>query len=290
VPDLANPLIAWYAGHARDLPWRRADFGAWGVLVSEVMLQQTPVTRVIPRLEAWLRRWPTPADLAAASPAEVLKQWDNLGYPRRALRLHQAAIEIRDRFGGVVPFDVDDLLGLTGIGDYTARAVAVFAYGRRHPVVDTNTRRVITRAVHGRSQPGPAARADLDDMDALLPADAAEAAAFNAATMELGALICTSRTPRCESCPIAEHCRWHLLDHPDTGDARPRQATYEGSDRQARGAVLRALRHTDDGRLRLVETIPEWADPAQRERAIASLVADGLAQVSGGSLQLPQPR
>lgn len=286
--DLALPLIAWYAANARDLPWRRPGFSAWGVLVSEFMLQQTPVTRVIPHLESWLERWPTPSALAADPAAEAVKQWANLGYPRRALWLHRAAGEIRDRFGGVVPDDVDDLLSLTGIGDYTARAVAVFAYGHRHPVVDTNTRRVIARAIHGRRQPGPATRRDLDDMAALLPWDRAEAAALNAATMELGATICTARSPHCAACPIAEQCRWLQLGRPDTGDRRPKQATYEGSDRQARGAVLAALRGHPDARLPVVEVAADWPDSAQRERAIASLVRDGLAVQTGDELGLPQ--
>jgi A/G-specific adenine glycosylase len=287
---IAPPLIAWYAAHARDLPWRREGFSAWGVLVSEFMLQQTPVNRVIPHLEAWLTRWPTPSALAAEPPAEALTQWANLGYPRRALWLHRAAVEIRDRFGGVVPAEVDDLLSLTGIGDYTARAVAVFAYGQRLPVVDINTRRVIARSHHGRSQPGPAARRDLADMDALLPPDDAEAAAFNAATMELGALICTASNPRCEACPITEQCRWLTLGRPDTGDTRRRQAAYEGSDRQARGAVLRALRHAPDNSVPLADVVPDWPDAAQRERAIATLITDGLAQLSGPSLRLPRPQ
>lgn len=285
---IAPPLIAWYAAHARDLPWRREGFSAWGVLVSEIMLQQTPVNRVIPHLEAWLQRWPTPSALAAEPPAEALKQWANLGYPRRALWLHRAAVEIRDRFGGVVPREVDDLLSLTGIGDYTARAVAVFAYGRRLPVVDINTRRVIARSQYGRSQPGPATRRDLVDMEALLPHDDAEAAAFNAATMELGALICTAANPRCEVCPIAEACRWLTDGRPDTGDTRRRQATYEGSDRQARGAVLRALRHAPDNAVPLAEVVPDWPDAAQRERAITGLIADGLVQLSGEALELPR--
>ncbi len=283
-------LIAWYAAHARDLPWRREGFSAWGVLVSEFMLQQTPVNRVIPHLQAWLERWPTPSALAAEPPAEALKQWANLGYPRRALWLHRAAVEIRDRFDGVVPAQVDDLLSLTGIGDYTARAVAVFAYGQRLPVVDINTRRVIARSQYGRSQPGPAARRDLADMDALLPHDDAEAAAFNAATMELGALICTATNPRCEACPIADDCRWLADGRPDTGDTRRRQATYEGSDRQARGAVLRTLRHDPTNAVPLAEVIPDWPDAAQRERAITTLIADGLAQVSGSLLELPRAR
>jgi A/G-specific adenine glycosylase len=127
VPDLAAPLSAWFRENARTLPWRAPDFGAWGVLVSEFMLQQTPVARVIPHLEAWLTRWPTPSALAADPPAEAVRQWANLGYPRRALWLHRAGVEIRDRHAGVVPRSVDALLALTGIGDYTARAVAVFA-------------------------------------------------------------------------------------------------------------------------------------------------------------------
>ncbi len=169
MPDLATPLIAWYRENARDLPWRRPGYSAWGVLVSEFMLQQTPVNRVIPHLEAWLARWPTPAALAAEAPAEAVRQWANLGYPRRALWLHRAAVEIRDRHDGTVPRDVDALLALSGIGDYTARAVAVFAYGERHPVVDTNTRRVLARAIDGRSQPGAPARRDLAAMTAVLP-------------------------------------------------------------------------------------------------------------------------
>ncbi|MDF2918534.1 MAG: adenine glycosylase, partial [Microbacterium sp.] len=239
MPDLASPLIAWYRDNARDLPWRRPGFGAWGTLVSEFMLQQTPVVRVIPLLEAWLERWPTPADLAAAAPADAVRQWANLGYPRRALWLHRAAVEIRDRHAGVVPRDVDDLLALTGIGDYTARAVAVFAYGDRHPVVDTNTRRVLARAVQGRSQPGPAAKRDLAGMTEILPDDIAASAVVNAAAMELGALVCTARVPRCDACPLADRCAWRAAGYPDTGDTRVKQARYEGSDRQARGAILR---------------------------------------------------
>jgi A/G-specific adenine glycosylase len=288
VTSFTAPLIAWYATNARDLPWRVEGFSAWGVLVSEFMLQQTPVNRVIPHLEAWLRRWPTPSALAAEPAAEALTQWANLGYPRRALWLHRAAVEIRDRFDGVVPRDVDDLLTLTGIGDYTARAVAVFAYGEHLPVVDINTRRVIARTQHGRSQPGPATRRDLADMAALLPHDNDEAAAFNAATMELGALICTATNPHCETCPITDHCRWLADGRPDTGDLRRRQATYEGSDRQARGAVLRALRHAANHAVPLTQIVPDWPDAAQRQRAISTLIADGLACPHGDALQLPR--
>ncbi|WP_374313172.1 A/G-specific adenine glycosylase [Microbacterium sp.] len=287
MPDLATPLIAWYGDNARDLPWRRPGFGAWGTLVSEFMLQQTPVSRVIPHLESWLARWPTPASLAADSPAEAVRQWANLGYPRRALWLHRAAVEIRDRHGGVVPRDVDALLALTGIGDYTARAVAVFAYGERHPVVDTNTRRVLARAVDGRSQPDPPARRDLDAMSALLPPERTASAVMNAAAMELGATVCTARAPRCDDCPIADRCAWRAAGYPDTGDGRRRQAKYEGSDRQARGVVLRALRDAPAHAVPLADVAADWPDALQRDRAIDSLVADGLAEASGGLLRLP---
>ncbi len=279
-------LIDWYAENARELPWRRAGFGAWGVLVSEFMLQQTPVSRVVPHLEAWLGRWPTPASLAADAPAEAVRQWANLGYPRRALWLHRAATEITARHGGIVPPDVDALLALTGIGDYTARAVAVFAYGLREPVVDTNTRRVLARVVAGRSQPGPAHRRDLDDMRAVLPVDVGRSTILNAAAMELGAVVCTARSPRCDSCPIARSCAWRAAGYPDTGDTRPRQARYEGSDRQTRGAILGVLRGAD-GPVPLDRIIADWPDASQRDRAIDSLIADGLAEASDGVLRLP---
>jgi len=286
-PPIAQPLIEWYAEFARDLPWRRPDFGAWGVLVSEFMLQQTPVNRVIPHLEAWLERWPTPGALAAESPAEAVRQWANLGYPRRALRLHRAAVEIGQRHGGVVPSEVEDLLALSGVGEYTARAVAVFAHGERHPVVDINTRRVLARVLAGRAQPGSPARTDLTLMESILPAGLAEAAAVNAATMELGATVCTARAPRCAVCPLSDACAWRAAGYPDTGDVRRKQAAYVGSDRQARGAVLKVLRGAAPRPVALEEVIPAWPDVAQRKRAIASVVADGLAEVRGAALQLP---
>lgn len=288
MPDLAAPLIAWFRSNARDLPWRAPGFSAWGTLVSEFMLQQTPVNRVIPHLAAWLERWPTPTALAGDAPAAAVAQWANLGYPRRALWLHRAAVEIRDRHEGIVPRRVEDLLALTGIGDYTARAVAVFAYGDRHPVVDTNTRRVLARALEGRSQPGAPSKGDLATMAALLPEDQAEAAIVNAAAMELGAVVCTARAPRCEACPIAHACAWRAAGYPETGDGRRRQARYEGSDRQARGAILRALRHAPTHELPEEAVASDLADRAQRDRAIDSLVADGLIEASGGTLRLPR--
>ena len=288
MPGIATQLIDWYRDNARDLPWRRPGFGAWGTLVSEFMLQQTPVARVIPHLEAWLARWPSPADLAASAPAEAVTQWANLGYPRRALWLHRAAVEIRDRHDGVVPRDVGALLALTGIGDYTARAVAVFAYGDRHPVVDTNTRRVLTRVVDGVAQPGPPGKGDLARMTAELPDGIDEAAVVNAAAMELGAIVCTARAPKCDVCPLAAQCAWRAAGYPASEDRRRRQAKYEGSDRQARGAVLRVLRGAAPAPVPLDEVIPDWPDPVQRDRAIDSLIADGLAEAADGTLFLPR--
>lgn len=288
----STTLDAWYRTAARDLPWRRAEFherfGAWGTLVSEFMLQQTPVVRVIPHLEAWLARWPTPRAMAAATPAEVVTQWANLGYPRRALWLHRAGAEIVQRHGGIVPREVESLLALSGIGDYTARAVAVFHYGDRHPVVDTNTRRVLARVLDGRAQPAPPSRRDLVAMAALLPESDEESATFNAAMMELGATICTARAPGCERCPIIADCAWVAAGRPDTGDDRRRQARYEGSDRQARGAVLGQLRAATEHRMPLDEVIHDWADAAQRDRAIDSLISDGLAEAVDGVLALPR--
>ena len=279
---IAEPLAAWYREHGRDLPWRHEGFPAWGTLVSEVMLQQTPVQRVVPRLAEWLERWPSPADLAASPPSEAVRAWDRLGYPRRALRLHAAAVAITERHGGVVPDDVDELLALPGIGDYTARAVAVFAHGHRHPVVDTNVRRVLARAVEGLAEPwSPSARRDLPLMERQLPADREEAAVVSAAIMELGALVCTARSPRCTECPLVDRCAWVLAGRPEhEGPRRRTQARFEGSDRQVRGLVLAELRASDVPVTQAeLETV--WPEPVQRDRALAGLVADGLV---GGSV------
>ncbi|WP_136708751.1 A/G-specific adenine glycosylase [Agromyces sp. H66] len=285
--DLAAELNRWFADAARPLPWRAAEVSPWAVLVSEFMLQQTQVARVVPRWEAWIARWPTPASLAAEPPAEAVRAWDRLGYPRRPLWLHRAAVEIVERHGGEVPSALDDLLALQGVGPYTARAVAAFAFGKRHPVVDTNTRRVIARAVLGQSESGPPSTArDLATMSALLPESDAAARIFNAAAMELGATVCTARSPRCDACPIAESCAWRAAGFPVyRGPRRAVQSRFEGSDRQVRGLVMRELRaaHRPVARGELEGL---WPDAAQLERAIASLVDDGLA-VDDGALALP---
>ncbi|WP_382305329.1 A/G-specific adenine glycosylase [Herbiconiux sp. UC225_62] len=275
--EFASLVVDWFAVHARDLPWRRPGFPAWGTLVSEFMLQQTPVVRVIPRLDEWLTRWPEPAALAAEPAGEAVRAWQSLGYPRRALNLHACAVAITERFDGAVPNDVDALLSLPGVGDYTARAVAVFAFGARHPVVDTNIRRVIARAVDGDPDAStPNAKRDLPAMTALLPADDTAAARFNAGMMELGALVCTARSPKCEVCPLANVCSWRAAGYPDVEITRkPKQKKYEGSDRQARGAIIRVLRESRGPvpAARLGEAVTE---PAQYSRALSGLLADGL--------------
>ena len=285
--SIAGPVIDWFAVNGRDLPWRRPGFTPWGALVSEFMLQQTPVNRVLPKLAEWLERWPTPAALAAASPGDAVRAWDRLGYPRRALNLHATAVAIVERHGGAVPSQVDELLALPGIGDYTARAISVFAYGQRHPVVDINIRRVIARAVLGLSDPGPAAKRDLADMEALLPESDADSKAFNAGIMELGALVCVARTPRCEACPIASQCAWRLAGYPETDSAKaPKQKKYEGSDRQVRGLVLAELRASDVPVTR-AELALVWAEVEQLDRSIAGLILDGLIVDTGDGFELP---
>lgn len=287
--DLVLTLNEWFRHEARELPWRRAGFGAWGILVSEVMLQQTPVVRVIPRLAEWLERWPTPADLAATPQSEAIRAWAGLGYPRRALRLHACAVAIAERHDGIVPRDVDELLALPGIGDYTARAVAAFAYGDRHPVVDTNVRRVLARCIDGQGEPAPPnARRDLAAMDAVLPHGREEARVFNAAAMELGAVVCTARSPRCDVCPVADMCAWRAVGHPAyLGAKRAVQKKYEGSDRQVRGTLLRELGAAHRP-LSAEELEPLWPDAAQRDRALAGLLADGLAVTTDEGYTLPQ--
>ncbi|HEY9390559.1 MAG TPA: A/G-specific adenine glycosylase [Mycobacteriales bacterium] len=285
---LVEATVAWYADNARDLPWRRPDASPWAVLVSELMLQQTPVARVLPVHRAWLARWPTPAALAADTPAEAIRMWGKLGYPRRALRLRECAVAIVERHGGRVPADVDALLALPGVGAYTARAVAVFAFGRREPVVDTNVRRVVARAVDGQGDAGPpSTRRDLAAVEALLPAEPAQAARASVALMELGALVCTARTPRCVDCPVAVTCAWRRAGCPPyDGPSRPVQR-FAGTDRQARGRLLDVLRN-NAGPVSQAALDAAWDSPTQRARALDGLVADGLVDpLPDGRFALP---
>ncbi|MET8926396.1 A/G-specific adenine glycosylase [Streptomyces sp. NPDC004623] len=276
--SLHAPVIGWFEQHARDLPWRRPEAGAWGVMVSEFMLQQTPVNRVLPVYEQWMARWPRPADLAADAPGEAVRAWGRLGYPRRALRLHGAAQAITERHGGDVPSEHGQLLALPGIGEYTAAAVASFAYGQRHAVLDTNVRRVFARAATGiQYPPNATTAAERKLARALLPEDDGRAAGWAAATMELGALVCTAKNEDCTRCPIADQCAWRLAGKPAHQGPPRRGQTYAGTDRQVRGRLLAVLRDA-------VTPVPQsaldavWEEPVQRARALDGLVADGLVE------------
>ncbi|MEU8284451.1 A/G-specific adenine glycosylase [Micromonospora sp. NPDC048905] len=277
-PDFATLVSRWFQQHARVLPWRAPDTSPWAILVSEVMLQQTPVVRVVPAWQAWLARWPDPAALAADSPAEAIRMWGRLGYPRRAIRLRECAVAIVDRHGGQVPDRLEQLLALPGVGTYTARAVAAFAYGQRHPVVDTNVRRVVCRAVAGEPDAGPVTRpADLVATEELLPTEPAAAALASAAFMELGAVICTARSPRCPTCPVESICAWRASgQEAPTGPTR-RTQRYAGTDRQVRGLLLGVLRDAT-GPVPHERLDQVWTDDVQRARALAGLVQDGLVE------------
>ncbi|WP_270887268.1 A/G-specific adenine glycosylase [Pedococcus sp. 5OH_020] len=281
-------VLEWYSHAARDLPWRSPEASPWGILVSEVMLQQTPVARVLPVWLEWLGRWPTPVDLAKEPPGEAVRAWGRLGYPRRALRLHAAAITIAAEHDGQVPSNEEDLLSLAGVGAYTAAAVATFAYGHRTTVVDTNVRRVLARAVGGEEHAPPSpTRVELALASSLVPEEPDRARTWSVATMELGALVCTARAPRCDDCPIRGECAWRLAGRPPyAGPARRGQA-WHGTDRQLRGALLQLLRDSTDPvpRADLEALSP---NDLQRERCLDSLVSDGLVEpLPGDRFGLP---
>lgn len=286
--DLHARVLDWWEDNARDLPWRDPACSAWGVFVSEVMSQQTPIARVLPAWQAWMERWPTPADLAADSPGEAVRMWQRLGYPRRALRLREAAVAMVERHDGEVPRDPADLLDLPGVGPYTAAAVASFAYGEPEVVIDTNVRRVLVRARAGVAQAAPALTAGERALAAAsMPSGRADAATWNAAVMELGALVCTARSPDCPSCPLVETCAWRIAGSPPyAGPARRGQA-WHGTDRQVRGRIVQMLRDASGpvSRADLDETWP--ADPAKVERCLASLLEDGLVEPVPGGYALP---
>ncbi|MFE3246070.1 HhH-GPD family protein, partial [Kitasatospora indigofera] len=290
-PLLHSTVLDWYEAHARDLPWRTPDASPWAVMVSEFMLQQTPVKRVLPVYEAWLERWPTPAALAADAPGEAVRMWGRLGYPRRALRLHGAATAITATHGGEVPDDHAALLALPGVGEYTAAAVASFAFRQRHVVLDTNVRRVFARAVTGVEYPAQATTAaERRTATTLLPETAETAATWAVGVMELGALVCTARSPECGACPLKRHCAWQLAGRPPYEGPARRGQTYEGTDRQVRGKLLAVLReaHGEVPQARLDEV---WPEPVQRARALDGLVADGLVEpVAQGVYRLPRTR
>jgi A/G-specific adenine glycosylase len=289
--SLVNAVSIWFATAARDLPWREPGTTAWGVVVSEIMLQQTPVSRVVPAWRDWMARWPTPAAMAVDpdQPAAAIRMWGRLGYPRRALRLYEIASAVVQRHGGEIPQGLDDLLALPGVGSYTARAVAAFAFGQRHPVVDTNVRRFVARAVGGFAEAGPATtQRDLDAVEAMLPANPADAALASIAFMELGAVVCVARSPRCAVCPVATRCAWRLAGSPAPAAPSQRTQAYAGTDRQVRGLLMAVLRDAEQP-VAAPTLDAVWPDAAQRARALAGLLADGLAiEPAPGEYALPR--
>jgi A/G-specific adenine glycosylase len=288
---IVPPVLVWFDTHRRELPWRAADCTPWQVLVSEMMLQQTPVSRVEPVWRQWRERWPGPGDLAAAGHDDVLRAWGRLGYPRRALRLHACAVAVVDSYGGVLPAGEAELAALPGIGPYTAAAVLAFAYGRRSVVLDTNVRRVLARALDAAALPAPhLTAAERARAAAVVPADDATAARWNAAVMELGALVCTARSPGCQACPLKDRCAWLAEGRPaDALATTRRRQAWHGTDRQARGAMMAVLRAAEPS-----AAIPRhaleaaWPDAAQRARALSTLVDDGLVEAGHDGYRLPR--
>jgi A/G-specific adenine glycosylase len=276
-PALVAALHRWGDEVRRDLPWRRTR-DPWAVLVSELMLQQTQVSRVVDRFDDFLARFPAPAAMAAVPLADVLDAWAGLGYYRRARALHAAACSITATHAGRVPDDLAALVSLPGIGAYTARAVLAFAFERDHGVIDTNAARVLSRAFAGAPL---TATVGQRLADSLVPPT--RAWAHNQSMLDLGATVCTARAPRCDACPLATGCIWHTAGRPDpdparttAGTSRP-QPRFEGSDRQLRGRVLTALRSGDVLRTELSE-VTGIDDEQRRDAITAALVAEGLAE------------
>jgi A/G-specific adenine glycosylase len=270
--QLEKPIVSWFKKNKRDLPWRNTT--PWGVMVSEYMLQQTPVNRVLPKWDEWMKRWPTPKDLAKASPAEVITAWGRLGYPRRALRLHAAAQIISEDFKNQVPEDSATLQTLPGIGEYTAAAIGAFAFEKQTLVMDVNIRRLLTRIIDGNEHPRPAPTArEKASRLALQPPKNAHI--WAAATMELGALVCTSKNPICEQCPVIGQCKWRKNGYPKTNLVRKSQ-DWHGTDRKCRGTIVQALRENESLTENAIKKL--WPDESQVEKALKTLQADLLIE------------
>ena len=281
--SLEKPITQWFAKNKRDLPWRATS--PWGVMVSEFMLQQTPVARVLPKWNEWMQRWPTPAELAIATPAQVITAWGRLGYPRRALRLHESAKIIARDFNNEVPENEEVLRSLPGIGDYTAAAISAFAFGANTLVMDVNIRRVLVRVLDGKEHPtsSPTVR-ERESRLAILPRRNADN--WAAATMELGALICTSKNPSCNDCPIISQCRWRKNGYPQSELVRKSQ-DWHGTDRKCRGTIVQALRENESLTLSAIKKL--WPEESQVEKALETLLADHLIEEHSRSrFRLPQ--
>ena len=270
--QLEKPIVSWFKKNKRDLPWRNTT--PWGVMASEYMLQQTPVNRVLPKWDEWMKRWPTPKDLAKATPAEVITAWGRLGYPRRALRLHAAAQIIAEDFNNKVPEDPATLQTLPGIGEYTAAAIGAFAFEKQTLVMDVNIRRLLTRIIDGNEHPKPAPTSrEKASRLALLPPKNAHI--WAAATMELGALVCTSNNPICEQCPVIGQCNWRKNGYPKTDLVRKSQ-DWHGTDRKCRGTIVQALRENESLTENAIKKL--WPDESQVEKALKTLQADLLIE------------
>jgi len=290
--DLAvDPVLGWASGRREDLPWRRTR-DPWAVLVSELMLQQTQVARVVPRYHQFLERFPTVRTCADRGVGAVVEEWAGLGYNRRAVNLHRSAVVVTDRHDGIIPDDLDALLALPGIGPYTARAVLAFAFERDAAVVDTNVGRVLARQMGERLTP---ARAQVA-ADSIVPSG--RAWAWNQAMLDLGALVCTKRTPQCQVCPVSDTCAWFRSGSPAPDPAigsagvSSGQGRFEGSFRQGRARLLDVLRTGAVVAPVQLADACGWTDRDHGEReahrAAESLVADGLAlRDEGGSIRLP---
>jgi A/G-specific adenine glycosylase len=281
--SLEKPITQWFAKNKRELPWRSTS--PWGVMVSEFMLQQTPVARVLPKWNEWMARWPTPVELAKATPAQVITAWGRLGYPRRALRLHESAKIIARDFNNEVPESEEVLRSLPGIGDYTAAAISAFAFGANTLVMDVNIRRVLVRALDGKEYPtsSPTVR-ERESRLAILPSRNADN--WAAATMELGALICTSKNPSCNDCPIISQCKWRKNGYPQTELVRKSQ-DWHGTDRKCRGTIVQALRENESLTLSAIKKL--WPEESQVEKALETLLADHLIEEHSRSrFRLPQ--
>lgn len=284
--SLHDIVLSWYDANSRDLPWRvpAGDWPwpevdrPWAILVSEVMLQQTPVARVEPVWRRWMQLWPTPDTLAAGSPGDAVREWGRLGYPRRALRLHAAASAISQDHQGVIPANVQQLQELPGIGSYTAAAVGAFAFGLRTTVVDVNVRRVEARLVAGAQHPAPSlTTAESRLAESLLPEDDERAARWNVAIMELGALVCKAAVPACADCPVEQRCAWVSAGRPEHDGPRKKAQKWHGTDRQVRGKLLAVLRGAR-GPVPRTELDLVWPDAGQRDRCLGSLIEDGLVE------------
>lgn len=269
-------ILDWFDQNKRDLPWRNTS--PWGVMISEFMLQQTPVKRVLPVWSEWIDRWPTPADLAASKRSDAIAAWGRLGYPLRAIRLHESSGIIASKFDNEVPRAIEDLRTLPGVGEYTAAAIASFAYNESALVMDINIRRLFARAIDGVEVPSSSPSIiERRLRTELIPTDGA---LWAAATMELGALICSARTPSCDQCPIRKSCAWRAAGYPKSEIVKKSQA-WAGTDRQCRGVIVQHLREqksaTKSALLKL------WHDADQSEKALKSLIADHLIEATGKS-------